>query len=58
VDLNFLLDRHQRASMMADQALTSREKRVLGQFTREFAEQIRIIRDALGARRSPPGSVT
>ena len=58
MDLNFLLGRHQRSSMIADRALTPRERRVHGQFAREYAEQIRRTRDALGARRSPPGLVT
>ena len=58
VDLNFLLDRHQRSSMVADRAPTSRERRVHDQFAREYAEQIRFTRDALGAKRPRPGSVT
>ena len=58
MDLNVLLHRHQRSAMIADQALTSRERRVHDQFAREYAEQIRFTRDALGARRSRPGSVT
>ena len=58
MDLNFLLHRHQLSLMIADQALTPRERRVHDQFAREYAEQIRVTRDALGARASLPGSVT
>jgi hypothetical protein len=58
VDLNFLLERHQRSSMMADRTLSPRERRVHDQFAREYAEQIRFTRDALGANPSPPGAVT
>jgi len=58
VDLNFLLHRHQRSLMIADLAPTSRERRVHDQLAREYAAQIRFTRDALGATRSPPGSVT
>jgi hypothetical protein len=58
VDLNFLLHRHQLSLMIADRALTPRARRVHDQFAREYAEQIRFTRDALGARCSLPGSVT
>jgi hypothetical protein len=58
MDLNFLLHRHQLSLMLADRAPSSRERRVQGQFAREFAEQIRATRNALGAGRALPGSVT
>lgn len=58
MDLNFLLDRHQRSLMIADRALTYRERRAHGQFAREYAEQIRFTREMLGARPSLQGSVT
>ena len=58
MDLNRLLDRHQRSLMLADRAVTSREKRVHGQFAREHAEQIRFTRQLLGAQPSLRGSVT
>jgi len=58
VDLNFLLDRHQLSLMIADYSLSPREKRVHDQFAREYTEQIRFTRDALGARPSLSGSVT
>ena len=58
MDLNFLLHQHQLSLMIADRALTSRERRVHDQFAREFADQIRFTRSALGAASSLPGSVT
>ena len=58
MDLNFLLHRHQLSLMIADRALTRRERRAHDQFAREYADQIRFTRAALGATSSPPGSVT
>ena len=58
MDLNFLLHRHQLSLMSADRAPNSHERRVHDQFAREFAEQIRATRNALGAGRSPAGLVT
>ena len=58
MDLNFLLHRHQLSLMLADRAPSSRERRVQDQFAREFAEQIRATRDALGCGRSLPGAIT
>jgi hypothetical protein len=58
MDLNLLLHRHQRSLMIANRARTPRESRVLDQLAREYAEQIRDVRDALGARPSAAGSVT
>ena len=58
MDLNILLHRHQLSLMIADRAPTSRERRVHDQFAREYAEQIRVTRIALGAGRSLAGSVT
>lgn len=58
MDLNFLLHRHQLSLMIANEALSPREKRAHDQFAREYAEQIRFTRDALGAKGSRPGSVT
>ena len=57
MNLNFLLHRHQLLKI-AERALTRREKRVHDQFAREYADQIRFARDALGAPGSLPGSVT
>ena len=58
MDLNFLLDRHQRSLMIADRAPTCGERRAHGQFAREYAEKIRFMRDLLGARPSLEGAVT
>jgi hypothetical protein len=58
VDLNSLLRRHQLSLMSADSSLTPREKRAHDQFARDYAEQIRSVREALGAVPSLPGSVT
>lgn len=58
MDLNSLLRRHQLSLMFAERSLSPREKRAHDQFARDYAEQIRATRAALGARRTPPGSVT
>jgi hypothetical protein len=38
--------------------MTPRDKRAHEQFARDYADQIRFVRDALGARPTLPGSVT
>lgn len=58
MDLNKLLHRHQLSLMVADGSLNPREKRAHDQFARDYADQIRAMRDALGAGRARPGSVT
>ena len=58
MDLNTLLHRHQLSLMVADRSMTPREKRAHEQFAREISEQIGRTRDALGATRALPGSVT
>ena len=58
MDLNSLLRRHQLSLMAADRSMTVRDKRAHEQFARDYAEQIRIVRDALGAAATLPGSVT
>lgn len=58
MDLNKLLRRHQLSLMVADRSLSPREKRAHYQFARGYADQIRAVRDALGAARARPGSVT
>jgi len=58
MDLNSLLRRHQLSLMVADRSMTLRDKRAHQQFARDYAEQIHIVRDALGARPTSPGSVT
>lgn len=58
MDLNSLLRRHQISLMVAQRSMTPRDKRAHEQFARDYAEQIHIVRDALGARPSLQGSVT
>lgn len=58
MDLNSLLRRHQLSLMAGDRSLSPREQRAHAQFAREFAEQIRLTRDALGAGPASPGAVT
>jgi hypothetical protein len=58
MDLNSLLHRHQLSLMVADASRTPRERRARDQFDREYEEQIRRTRDALGAGPAQPGSVT
>lgn len=58
MDLNKLLHRHQLSLMVADRSLSRREKRAHDQFARDYADQIRAVRDALGAGRAHPGLVT
>ncbi len=58
MDLNSLLHRHQLSLMIADRTLTACVKRAHRQFAREYAEQIRLTREALGAGPALPGSVT
>jgi len=58
MDFNALLHKHQRSLMIAERALTPREKRAHDQFARDYADQIGIVREALGARPALPGSVT
>lgn len=58
MDLNSLLRRHQLSLMAADRAMSPRDKRAHEQFARDYAEQIGIVRDALGARPQLPGTAT
>jgi hypothetical protein len=58
MDLDALLRRHQLSLIIADRSLTPSEKRAHDQFAREYADQIGIVRDALGARPALPGTVT
>ena len=58
MDLNSLLHRHQRSLMFADHSLSPRDQRAHDQFARDYADQIRAMRDSLGAGRALPGSVT
>lgn len=58
MDLNSLLGGHQVSLMIAQRSMTMRDKRVHEQFAREYAMQIQLVRDALGARPASPGAVT
>ena len=58
MDLNKLLHRHQLSLMVADRSLSPRKKRAHDQFARDYADQIRAVRAALGAGLASPGSVT
>jgi hypothetical protein len=58
MDLNALLRRHQLSLMAGDRSMSPSEKRAHAQFAREISEQIGRTREALGAGRALPGSVT
>lgn len=58
MDVNSLLRRHQLSLMAAERSMTPRDKQAHQQFARDYAEQIRIVRDALSAAPALPGSVT
>ena len=58
MDLNKLLRRHQLSLMVADRSMSPREQRAHAQFAREYSDQIARTREALGAGRALPGSVT
>jgi hypothetical protein len=49
VDLNQLLDRHQRSLMRLDNAVTDEGRRAHIQFAHDYAVQIRMARDKGGA---------
>ena len=52
MDLNGLLHLHQLSLMAADTTRNPREQRAHDQFARDYAQQIRGTRKALGARPS------
>ena len=58
MDLNKLLERNRRSLIAADPSLSPREQRAHDQFARDYADQTRAVRDALGTGRARPGSVT
>lgn len=58
MDLNSLLRRHQLSLMRAARSMTPRDKRAHERFAHDYAEQIHVVRDALGAAPALPGSVT
>ena len=49
MDLNLLLHRHQLSLMRLDEAVSDEELRAHSQFARDYAVQIRMVRDELGA---------
>lgn len=49
MDLNQLLDRHQRSLMRLDRAVTDEERRAHSQFAHDYAVQIRMVRNKRGA---------
>jgi len=49
VDLNQLLDRHQRSLMRLDNAVTVEERRAHREFVHDYAVQIRMVRNKRGA---------
>jgi hypothetical protein len=49
VDLNQLLDRHQRALMRFDEARNDKERAAHAQFVQDYAVQIRMARNKRGA---------
>ena len=57
MDLNSLLHRHQLSLMKAGRSLSPREQRAHDQFARDYAEQIGLVRDALGSPTALPRSV-
>lgn len=53
-----MLRGHQLSLMAADRSMTAQDNQAHQQFARDYAEHIRIVRDALGASPAQPGSVT
>jgi hypothetical protein len=49
MDLNQLLDRHQRSLMLLDNARTDEERRARSKFVHDYAVQIRMVRNKRGA---------
>ena len=49
MDLNFLLERHQRSLMLLDGAATEQERSAHRQFIRDYSVRIRMVRSELGA---------
>ena len=58
MDLNALLRRNQLSLMVGDRSMSPREKLAHAQFAREISEQVGRTREARGAGRALPGSVT
>ena len=49
MDLNSLLDQHQRSLMLHDSAATEQERAAHRQFIRDYGVRIRMVRTELGA---------
>ena len=49
MDLNQLLDRHQRSLMRLDNARTDEERRAHSKFVHDYAIQIQMVRNERGA---------
>ena len=49
MDLNLLLERHQRSLMLLDSAATELERSAHRQFIRDYSVRIRMVRSELGA---------
>ena len=49
MDLNQLLDLHQRSLMRLDNAVTNEERRAHSQFVHDYGVQIRMVRKKRGA---------
>lgn len=58
MNLNALLRRHQISLMVAQHSMSARDRRAHEQFARDYAEHIRNVRAALGARPARRGSIT
>ena len=58
MDLNILLDRHQRSLMLLGKAVTEQERSAHRQFVRDHSVRIRIVRNGLGAADAVPGFPT
>lgn len=58
MDLDTLLERHRRSLMIASAAMSPRERRAHAQFARDYAEQIKAVRDSLGVAPALPGCGT
>ena len=58
MDLNQLLDRHQRSLMRRDNAVTDEERSAHSQFVHDYAVQIRMVRNKRGAGNAACGFPT
>ena len=58
MDFNRMLYRHQLSLMRLDNAVSGEERRAHAQFAREYAVEIRIVRNELGAANAVCGFPT